>query len=115
MINPVELRIGNKVYFGNKIHTVTGNDIYKLQDGACFDENGIPLTEEWLLRFGFEKTQHEYGSHETIFSKDEIELSSDFRLVVTDYYVERIGKPLQYVHQLQNLFFALTGEELTIK
>ena len=67
----------------------------------------IPLTEEWLLRLGFESTNTYY------FSKCNLHLQGDirgFHLVIS-----RIdGIKVKYVHQLQNLYFALTGEELTI-
>lgn len=38
--------------------------------------------------------------------------NSELRLYHNGYGV---GKSLQFVHQLQNLYFALTGEELTIR
>lgn len=70
----------------------------------------IPLTEEWLLKFGAKKVDeywfsfHSYGiiKHNTF-----IELYSG---VKGDY----ICNSVKYVHQLQNLYFALTNENLTI-
>lgn len=35
-----------------------------------------------------------------------------FNTVAGDWY--QIGKPFQFVHQLQNLYFALTGEQLEL-
>jgi len=75
----------------------------------------IPLTEEWLTRFGFE-----------------IDYEGDYMLVwrgvvfyfkLSDMSLRRDYKqknklsivPINYVHQLQNLLNTLTGEELTIK
>jgi hypothetical protein len=74
--------------------------------------DAIPLTEEWLLKFGFEKTMS------WTYVKD---LVGNLKLV---YYLGEKGwsigfksysdfPNLKYVHQLQNLYFALTGEELT--
>ena len=74
----------------------------------------IPLTVEWLLKFGFEKS----GLWTYV-----IELQGNLKLV---YYLGEKGwsigfksysdfSNLYYVHQLQNLYFALIGEELTIK
>jgi hypothetical protein len=72
----------------------------------------IPLTEEWLLKFGFEKTMA------WTFA---IELKGNNMLV---YYLGEKGCSIgfksysefdcKYAHQLQNLYFALTNEELTI-
>ena len=74
----------------------------------------IPLTHEWLERLGFKYTD----TPDDDYSKNGITIyGSPFE----DYWrVEQINhigmgqKPpkIKYVHQLQNLFFALTGEEL---
>ena len=74
----------------------------------------IPLTEDWLIKFGFRKKERK------------MDKSHNFDLNISKHYVVRVsggeiylpyigwtGK--MYVHQLQNLYFALTGEELTIK
>ena len=71
----------------------------------------IPLTEEWLLKLGFHQ-KNGYG-----FIKKYL-LGNLFYSVETkehfmfQYYELRIK--INYVHQLQNLYFALTGEELTL-
>lgn len=72
----------------------------------------IPLTPEWLERIGFEwKANIHRWVHGT-----------GFRIIQTDAGFENgigdgsfIQPPLRYVHQLQNLFFALTGVELELK
>lgn len=116
-----DLRIGNLVY--NKV-----GDIKVVRFIACLDEihncsieeiQPIPITEDWLKRIGFKK-------------------SNAFWIDLTTHYLELIGpvhnyyypvyaeigelssepeqrvslNRIQYVHQLQNLYFALTGEEL---
>jgi len=63
----------------------------------------IPLTEEWLTKFGFKKD-------DGFFNKDGVWLTPDFGLDGINPF-----KPIKYVHQLQNLFFAITGEELTLE
>jgi len=71
----------------------------------------IPLTEEWLTRFGFEFNGY------CSFWKSDIELTKDVGDIhysvfnVYGYSLHRDGI-IQYVHQLQNLYHALTGEEL---
>lgn len=88
---------------------------------------GIPLTEEWLVKFGFEqgalgswiKSISIFGNlRELSFSGDYLYLregkevygSGDDDLCVL--WNKDVMKQF-YVHQLQNLYFALTGEELT--
>lgn len=66
----------------------------------------IPLTEEWLFKFGFEKALNGWWDKtETWCWKDDI-----FYLGALSWLAE-----CKYVHQLQNLYFALTGEELKTK
>lgn len=85
----------------------------------------IPLTEEWLLRFGFKKNEPEISDGYFNWWNKEKSVSVDVEYVLTDngvellyYYVLqdingcRPYKHIIYVHQLQNLYFALTGQEL---
>ena len=70
----------------------------------------IPITEELLLKFGFElfylDTPHQYG-----YQKNCIKLVCDKSKGLNEISV--IDSPhIKYVHQLQNLYLALTGEEL---
>ena len=60
----------------------------------------IPLTEEWLERFNWNPPK-DIGVAFSL-TTDEI------HFVAGNYY-----KKIEYVHQLQNLYFALIGEELT--
>jgi hypothetical protein len=75
----------------------------------------IPLTKEWLVKFGF------------TYSDDIDNLNRDF--IKGIFYVQehldcndficcntiRSFTQLKHVNQLQNLYFALTNQELTIK
>jgi hypothetical protein len=68
----------------------------------------IPLTEEWLFKFGFKKwTDRKFVGR---YTKNRHSVWYG----VTDYQIKH-SRPFRYVHQLQNIYFALTGEELTIK
>ena len=89
---------------GKEVHPLTwyGNDLQP-----------IPLTEEWLLKFGFEnlsltpKFDGSKCNFTFYWEVDEIVLRENYE----DIFITRIS----YVHQLQNLYFALTGEELNFK
>ena len=110
-----ELRIGNIVipkYASpdkDLFIEITAEEIYKMSGDVYFFEP-IPLTEEWLLRLGFNEPINDWywiGVDDCfIFGKKE-----DGWYLMDDYCM----KPFKHVHQLQNLYFALTGEELTIK
>ena len=78
---------------------------------------GISLTEEWLINFGFElieKSSFSTGTENKykVFVKEEFTYNA---LQEKFWYQGRIVMPeIKYVHQLQNLYFALTGKELII-
>ena len=134
-MKPQELRIGNLVYYKSRVINVTMIGEFGIQSktrletiNAKFitpDITGIPLTEEWLLRFGFEKNKVKLDLVDwTDYRKGNMVLNYT-TFEVTGYQVEYGSEifdieerthicAIQYVHQLQNLYFALTGKELTI-
>lgn len=104
------------VYWGH-VHLIMGN-LYNPSNGFNpFEEhvaNLIPikLTEEWLLRLGFQKR---YDKRKIYEIDDE-----NFPFVI-DCFNERFMvfcnnecqlEDIKYVHQLQNLAFVLTGKDL---
>ena len=121
-----ELRIGNLVYRTNKqtkeklLIELTAScilDISANGENSSFIYKPIPLTEEILLKYGFVSGGAKQLLFITLDKKDECYL-----------YLNPLGKGIaidqngkecsfeiefKYVHQLQNIFFALTNEELT--
>jgi hypothetical protein len=74
----------------------------------------IPLTEDWLIRLGFEQAMNGWFCKKEYLWLRQYKLNNQWFAGVNgigDIDCTRID----YVHQLQNLYFALTGEELTIK
>lgn len=107
MIKPNELRIGNYVKHIDKIIRI---ESLHPKDDDVNDEIpfhcifGISLTEELLFEFGFLNFGYRY-------SKPELKLD----IIKGDgYYLSNVSKEIEYVHQLQNLYFALTNKELEI-
>ena len=137
-----ELRIGNFVeYQRNDILTelkqVKGVDWggdsifieYYSQDGSQYPINKkhfkpIPLTEEWLVKFGFKIDEYkgfDRGSHNVVYSIGSFNIAIEddnfylwFEVDEDNWYNVKSVK-VDFVHQLQNLYFALTQEELKIK
>jgi len=72
----------------------------------------IPLTEEWLLKFGFKNYERlRFSLGGTLI----VDLE-DFTVGINECDVFWfLSNDIMYVHQLQNLYFALTGEELVFK
>lgn len=79
--------------------------------------NPIPITEEWLLKFGFEnKTGRD---EEEFYIKDNFQLELMF-LSEEDtgfYFFSPVAKKdikIKHIHQLQNIYHALTGEDFKL-
>ena len=138
MIKNNEIRLGNYLNYmildsvrQGQVTTVTKNRL--VIDGItskylCAEP--IPLTEEWLINFGFEKVvykddKHGFGTEYHLRVNEYIFLnySDDFSLNIyanKKAMEDEIGvlpkwEAVKYVNQLQNLYFALIGEELTLK
>ena len=107
MIKASELRLGNLVYelTSGQFREVSQWDY----EADSFDLlEPIPLTEEWLLKFGFKqwKDCKRWSSKTVLIYTNRTELF---------YYGKaRTRICIEYVHQLQNLCFVLAGEELTL-
>jgi len=111
-----ELRIGNLVEI-----IQSKKCIYTTIEASCFSVDveknykPIPLTKDWLLKFGFEENfkQYELQNYGLKVVKD----------VNSNVWICYVGFPnqfneicsIKFVHELQNLYFALTGTELEIK
>ena len=132
MIDPKELRIGNWVKCNQENGQefdckIQAEDFKLLVDSDEYRKNHhpLPLTEEWLERFGFKNIDS---------GAPHLDISDNSRIVCpvknTDrwLYIEtsqedenmysnltHIFTMNNYVHQLQNLYFILTGEELKLK
>jgi hypothetical protein len=107
-----ELRIGNYLK-KNVVVKIDAKIIFDIWIEAE-DYEPIPLTEEWLLKFGFVKEPRDSG--EVAFCMSE----NDCNVIIQDFgdgflfiwELSFMGKPIKYVHELQNIYFALQGEEL---
>ena len=115
-----ELRIGNLIHTDNStqsfmdVVTVDLEVLLSLHYGYGFYENPIPLTEEWLVKFGFDKIGI-YYEKENLRIEPMVLMNLTFAVrFITGVNSSIMISSVQHVHQLQNLYFALTGEELTI-
>lgn len=115
-----DLRIGNWVSFLGKEKQVLGlskrnyemgteTSGYYIETKESIPVNfihitPIPLTEEWLFRFGFSRLD------KYTFVKNGFFIHK--RKSGFIFNVGRKKVPLPFVHTLQNLFYSLTGKEL---
>ncbi len=107
-MNTKELRLKNYIKVNGELQEVVE---LPLPDN-CVRKNtkGIQISEKWLLVLGFDKFQ--YGN-----VKNDFQVKM-FKNGIACYFKSSDGEwvylsAVKYVHQLQNLFFDITGEELT--
>jgi len=129
-INFKELRLDNYICINNNLHPCRVKEITmssvvvesikeNYSEPTINSMNPIPLTEEWLIKFGFgyaritdrlytiKKTDGFYGFY---INKETMSYCTfDYEGTIDDII------KIEYVHQLQNLYFALTKQELTMK
>lgn len=120
-MNIHELRIGNYIYQYTEIINIGSlqSNFYGVSiNGSGIDTDiftPIHLTEEWLLKFGF-TVNH--------FDRNRFDEPNDggnhyHVMPYKSHYVFRCAgcslAEIHSIHQLQNLYFALTGDELCIK
>jgi len=104
-----ELRIGNNINLGDKV-VIVDLDVINRIGNAHYETTPILLTDEWLNKLGMNRRG--YTEDGEVYCKD------DMAWIIKEdaaYHLDEYPHEIKYVHQLQNLLFALTGEELTIK
>jgi hypothetical protein len=134
MINPSELRLGSLInYNGNPMPVYSidlgGHSFYRINDIAVNKKTGctinggedvygaIAITEEWLQKLGFTQDYDGFFLLEVGRKAFRISTTEDNHMV----YKHDIGRPwtpihdgVAYIHQLQNLYYALSGQDLTL-
>ena len=103
-----ELRINNWIQFRHTetpVRITLGDFVREYNDEHLEDYEPIPLTEEWLLKFGFEYS--DLNGDSGLWKIPPFQIYGKYNQFLYDYRLD-----VNYVHQLQNLYFALTGEEL---
>jgi len=116
-----ELRIGNYfIGYDKTLLQVDTRFFALIHAGAEVDElvkEFVPLTEEWLLKFGFTKDykKENWIGYFPLMLKKSLQTHWSVRIIcnnVKDHF--STTAEIKHVHQLQNLYFALTGEELKL-
>ena len=129
------MSLTNEVRIGNWVEMEYSKEVrYTTIQPSCFSVNidkfylPIPLDEDWFKKFGFESKYEEFDEKDFpcvveywLFTNPVTRFEVDYS-VKTGYTVNIANVPtghsliintkLHYVHQLQNLFFAITGSEL---
>jgi hypothetical protein len=134
MIPLNELRIGSIIKYlradlivkikivDNKLLSILTNQENQI-DRSC--HYPIGLTKEWFKKLGFIEYENEYDTTYEIEIEDGYKLESVKSLhSYTSFLLREVNNVtgdqlfflphnIEYVHQLQNLYFSLSGKELT--
>jgi len=133
MIEATDVRPGNLVWYYDLYMNETVFEVEGILDGFIYNSSlpksklplagvhPLSLSTEYLHTLGFVRGDREYGEDENVFSyrynhKDSVYVRDEgysFRLLAEapGTFVP-YGQPVVHVHQLQNLFYCLTGKEL---
>ncbi len=129
-----ELRVGNIVFENvksNNITCVQVSTIKEIHDESVLLKHGlnpqldniepIKITSEWLINLGFEFYGFDKFQYLIYALSNVIDGTSDFRVTgLGGKWYAQIDDSvcswadLKYVHQLQNLYYAITGNELEL-
>jgi hypothetical protein len=105
-----DLRIGSIVSHESCQYKITGQDIFDLSIGKDINLfQPIKINENYLKAFGFKS--RDGGDGFLIYEKDGVIIE----LPYFEFHHHECAIEIEFVHQLQNLYFALTGEELELK
>lgn len=132
MIEPKDLRLGNWIEVAGTYRKVAGlatHNVFIEESRRAIaaipyeDAMHIQLTPEILKLAGFESTENghqwviplPYGNGSDLGLEDD---TAEFILPLTPLILRGTAysylKPIRYVHQLQNLYYTLTHDELKI-
>ena len=121
-----ELRIGNLVQHSGEWNYANHKSVFLWTERDWLGVNEctlllvnvspIPLTEEWLFKFGFVADRYNEKFYFTIDSaKYVVEKQSKFFFIGIEYEFNKIvyfSWRINFVHHLQNIIFSITGHEL---
>jgi hypothetical protein len=122
------LRIGNLLLASGTIEAVTEiyTDYFYTENfkSSWAEMNGIEINESWIHKLGFKKTSHihedksvtpityKQGKKVRVEWYSEISINEVNTGSLMFIHDDNFIKIIKYVHELQNLYFAITGFEL---
>lgn len=127
MINANELRIGNWVKAHGSLKKMTGVLLFEMEmEKGEHDKfyDPIPLTPDILEKAGFKKDRNywkiddpinnEINKTTYLFRGGIFLIREEINMTGETFDLVSLSAKLTALHQLQNLYFALTGQELNV-
>jgi len=121
MIDKTHLRLGNYVMDEDSVVMITELTSKHANHSQAFncpydDLEPIPLTPEILEKCGFEKNEDGDDGYYYDLSANGILFIEGDKKGYCEVFLDMIEEVrVRYLHQLQNLYFSLTGQELNVK
>lgn len=119
MIPQNEFRIGIYVHLKDKGDFLIDHpaDLDKILNQNDDDNDycmPVTITEDWLIKFGFTKASNVNGFYELQILNEWTKIYYQPQFLTCDISISRHNcvPNIKTVHQLQNLYHALTGKEL---
>jgi hypothetical protein len=113
MIKETDLRLGNWVILRGEYRKVDAGMLYNLQ---AFYFQPIPLSPEVLTACGFENGEIFVGYHrykvENFWTVCQGKFDGIYSITILDHLPFMLPARIKHLHELQNLIYCLTGEEL---
>jgi hypothetical protein len=114
-----EFRIGNFIKYKNIAFQCDLEDLIVIRDFEDHHYSYVELNEEWFLKLGFQLENNECEEMNYFWwYLDELEISV-FKIAnrVSYCYEDNYGisPMIKYVHELQNIYYALFEEEMSIE
>ncbi|MCT3835857.1 hypothetical protein HZQ12_17745 [Elizabethkingia anophelis] len=122
-MNLAELRVGNYIRYANVLCTIENINGKHVETNAVIcpieSYNPIPLTNEWLFWFDFKVADYE-KRFQYYFYEGDVKYKNSISVSIHDKFcrvnvINQEIRTIKYVHELQNLFYALTSEELKLQ
>lgn len=118
VFSPNIYRIGNFIKYKNNIKEIDFEDLklFSQIDSDVSDYKRFHITKDSLIDFGFKESNLDEDNSWLKLKYLEFEFRSDESCDFKEVYL-RLNKTdivVKYVHELQNLYFALTNRELTV-
>ena len=124
MIQANELRIQNLVLKGNQLWIINIYDLVSLsgidipiaiyESELKVDYKPIPITEEWIKKFDVLEIRDKTWRFNNYVIEHWYNMYLIKYISMTNQLIQ-IGTEIKYVHQFQNIAFALTQTELELK
>ena len=111
-----ELRIGNWINYQGinemQVKLDEFSDLFNGED-VIEDYKPIPLSEQWLLKFGFEEHHIKQGFGKLYYHRG-VDIYKKDGVIVFYVHTNRNWVVFEYVHEIQN-FFSSLDRDLKIK